>query len=118
MTVGGAIEGGDFGAARGEEAAAQLCEGDDLGVALGRVGQELRELGGDVLGGEAVLEKLGHDTAAGDEIGHGDGQVAGGIRHVGGTRRDSGRGAWRGRTSGARPDTRRRTGFPRLRRER
>ena len=67
----------------GEEAVAELCEGDDLGVALGGVGEEWGEFGGDVLGCEAVLKELGNDAATGDEIGHGDGQIAGGIGHVG-----------------------------------
>ena len=37
------------------------------------------EGGGDVGGGEAVVEELGDDAAAGDEVDHGDGQVAVGV---------------------------------------
>jgi hypothetical protein len=52
-------------------------------VALGGVGEERGQLGGDVLGGEVVLKELGDDAAASDEVGHGDGQVSVGVGHVG-----------------------------------
>ncbi len=61
---------------------AELGEGDDLGVALGAIGEERTEFGGDVLGGEMVLEKLWDNAAASDEVGHGDGQVADSVGHV------------------------------------
>ena len=85
--VSGAFErrsaGAKLRASRSEKAVAKLCEGDDLGVTFGGVGQERGELGGDVLGTESVLEELGDDASAGDEIGHGDGQVASGVVHIG-----------------------------------
>ena len=63
--------------------------GEELGAGFGEVGDHLgagggvveqgAEGGGEVCGGEAVVEELGDDAAAGDEVGHGDGQVAVGV---------------------------------------
>lgn len=51
-------------------------------MALGRVGQERSKLRRDILSGEAFLKKLGNDAPPGDQVGHGDRQVAGGIGHL------------------------------------
>ena len=69
------------GAAAG--AAANLGQVGDHLVALGGVGEQGREGGGDVRGGEAVLQQFGDDAAAGDQVDHGDGQVAGGVGRSG-----------------------------------
>jgi hypothetical protein len=52
--------------------------GDHL-LALRVVVEQGTQGGGYVFGGEAVLKELGDDTAAGDEVDHGDGQVAVGV---------------------------------------
>ena len=44
--------------------------------ASGGVGEQGSEFFGEGFGVEAVLEELGNDAAAGDEVGHGDGEVA------------------------------------------
>lgn len=55
---------------------AELGEAGDLGFAGGGVVGELKEVGGDGLGGELPVEELGDEAAAGDEVGHRDGKVA------------------------------------------
>jgi hypothetical protein len=81
--VGSAVERSRLEPSRGEEAVAEFGERDDLVVALGGVGEERGEFGGDVLGCEVVLKKFGDEAAAGDEVGHGDWQVTGSVGHVG-----------------------------------
>jgi hypothetical protein len=52
--------------------------GDHL-FALRAVGEQGKQGGGYVFGGEAALQELGDDAAAGDEVDHGDGEVAVGV---------------------------------------
>ena len=52
--------------------------GDYL-AAFGAVCKQGTEGGGYVFGGKAILQELGDDTAAGDEVNHGDGEVAVGV---------------------------------------
>jgi hypothetical protein len=63
----------------GVEAVADFGEvGDHLGAGEG-VGEEWAQGCGYVLCGEAGLQELGDDAAAGDEVHHGDGEVAFGV---------------------------------------
>ena len=63
------------------------CEGSEACTGFGEVGDHrgrgrgCRRAAGaraaaTVVGGEAVVEQLGDDAAAGDEVGHGDGEIA------------------------------------------
>ena len=52
--------------------------GDHLGAGGGVVEQGA-EGGGEVCGGEAVVEEFGDDAAAGDEVDHCDGEIAVGV---------------------------------------
>jgi hypothetical protein len=60
--------------------------GDHLG-ALGAVDEQGTQGGGDVGGGEVLLDQLRYDAAAGDEVDHSDGEIAVGVllrRNLGG----------------------------------
>ena len=48
-------------------------------AACGGVVEQGAQGGGDVGGGEVVVEQFGDDAAAGDEVDHGDGEVAVGV---------------------------------------
>ena len=60
--------------------------GDHL-LALRAVVEQRPQDGGYVFSGEAVLQEFGDDAAAGDEVDHGDGQIAVGV--------EGGRDLWR-----------------------
>ena len=64
------------GATGGGETRADLGEVGDLLAAGGGFGEQRFECGGQGIRVEASLEQFGDDAAAGDEIDHGDGQVA------------------------------------------
>ena len=72
---------------RGQEPGAGFGEVGDHLRAGGGVVEQRAQRGGEVGGGEALVEQLGDDAAAGDEVDHGDGQVAVGVglgRNLGG----------------------------------
>ena len=81
--VGGAVEWGELDRRGRGGCGASSARSAIIGHGARGVVEERGELGGEVLGGEVVLEELGDDAAAGDEVGHGDGQIAGGVGHVG-----------------------------------
>ncbi len=58
---------------------ANLGQVGDHSVALWGVGQQRAQGGGYVFCGEAGLQEFGDDAAAGDEVDHGDGEVAVGV---------------------------------------
>lgn len=62
---------------------AYLGEVGDHLLALRAVCQQGTQGGGYVFGGEAVLEELGDDAAASNEVDHGNGQIAVGIEGSG-----------------------------------
>jgi hypothetical protein len=74
------VDGGGFG--DGVKDSANFGEVGDHLIAFGGVREERLQGGGEVGGGEAGLEELGDDAAAGDEVDHGDGEVAVGVEVV------------------------------------
>ncbi len=72
--LGGAGDG--VGGGIGDELAADLGEVGDLAGAGGGVFEQGRQGRGEGVGVEVLLEQLGDDAAAGDEVHHRDGEVA------------------------------------------
>ena len=75
--VGYLLDGG-LGGVR-KETATDFGEVGELLGAFGGVGEQRAQGGGYVGGGELLLDELGDDAAAGDEIDHGYGEVAVGV---------------------------------------
>ena len=59
-----------------KETLADLGEGGDHVFALGCVAEQRYKRGGEVFGGEVRLQQLRDDASTGDEVDHGDGEVA------------------------------------------
>lgn len=81
--VGRAAEGHNLGIARSQKQVPELGESGNLTVALRCIGQQGRQLEGDVLGCESILQELWNDAPSSDEVGHGDGKISGRVGHVG-----------------------------------
>ena len=79
--------GGDARFARRKEFGAGCGQVGDHSGSLGSVVEQGFESSGKVLGSEAVVEQFGDDPAAGDEVDHGDREVAVGVERGGDLRR-------------------------------